>query len=221
MTAALIKQVALKQFAAHGYEGASLALIAEEVGIKKQSIYTHFSSKDDLFLDVLKEAARQELRFTADYFTRHTEMPFLECLLGFLKHYKERYSQDDQNKFWLRMMYFPPSQHREPIIAYGYEYMDRLQAYLVPLFIKAMDENVIGQIDAALAASAFFGVLDAVLVEMLFGGEERFTKRLEASWYMYLRGLSLPENEHAAQWTAKNGACYEKGMDVDSDSRRL
>lgn len=44
-----IKEAALKFFTIHGYEGASLSLIAEEVGMKKQSIYAHFKGKDDLF----------------------------------------------------------------------------------------------------------------------------------------------------------------------------
>lgn len=44
-----IKDAALKYFTLHGYEGASLSLIAEDVGMKKQSIYAHFKGKDDLF----------------------------------------------------------------------------------------------------------------------------------------------------------------------------
>ncbi|MDQ7864476.1 TetR/AcrR family transcriptional regulator [Peribacillus frigoritolerans] len=36
----------------------SLSQIAEEVGMKKQSIYAHFKGKDDLFLQVLRDAKR-------------------------------------------------------------------------------------------------------------------------------------------------------------------
>lgn len=56
-----IKEAALKYFTIHGYEGASLSLIAEEVGMKKQSIYAHFKGKDDLFLQVLRDAKETEL----------------------------------------------------------------------------------------------------------------------------------------------------------------
>jgi AcrR family transcriptional regulator len=41
------KRAALKYFTLHGYEGASLSKIAEEVGLKKQSLYSHFKGKDD------------------------------------------------------------------------------------------------------------------------------------------------------------------------------
>ncbi len=40
-------------FARDGYEGASLQKIAEEVGIKKPSIYAHYKGKEDLFLHVM------------------------------------------------------------------------------------------------------------------------------------------------------------------------
>ncbi|TXK79848.1 TetR/AcrR family transcriptional regulator [Paenibacillus sp. N3.4] len=51
-----IKDAALQFFAIHGYEGASLSQIAENVGMRKQSLYAHFKGKDDLFLQVLQDA---------------------------------------------------------------------------------------------------------------------------------------------------------------------
>lgn len=64
-----IKDAALKYFTMHGYEGASLSLIAEDVGMKKQSIYAHFKGKDDLFLQVLRDAKETELSSKLQYFS--------------------------------------------------------------------------------------------------------------------------------------------------------
>ena len=41
MTINKIKKVALTKFIEQGYEGTSLSDVANEVGIKKQSIYSH------------------------------------------------------------------------------------------------------------------------------------------------------------------------------------
>lgn len=58
-----IKQAALTLFANNGFEGTSLADIAGVVGLKKQSIYSHFKDKDDLFLSIMKDAKSTEIDY--------------------------------------------------------------------------------------------------------------------------------------------------------------
>ncbi len=59
MTANRIKAVALSHFARYGYEGTSLANIAQEVGIKKPSIYAHFKGKEELYFICLESALQK------------------------------------------------------------------------------------------------------------------------------------------------------------------
>ena len=53
-----IIEVAMKHFAEHGFEAARVGDMADELGIAKGSIFQHFGSKDGLFLEVYKKAAR-------------------------------------------------------------------------------------------------------------------------------------------------------------------
>lgn len=190
MTATRIKEVALTQFAKNGYEGASLADIATEVGIKKQSIYTHFKGKDELFLDLFKDVLAKELNFVVEYLDRHKHLSIDQLLNGFLIQYKDGYEQDDNTKFFLRFAFFPPSHLYDEIVKQGYKYLDTLEMMLIPKFDQAIAAgNIHSDVSSQMAAVAFLAVLDGMFVELLFGGAERTLKRIEASWFVYWRGI--------------------------------
>ena len=61
MTVEGLKKAALNRFAENGFDGTSMAHIADDVGIKKQSIYTHFKGKDQLFLQVFSDVVESIL----------------------------------------------------------------------------------------------------------------------------------------------------------------
>jgi len=191
MTFNQIKNVALNHFTNKGYEGTSMAHIADDVGIKKQSIYTHFKGKDELFLQVYRDVFDAELKFVINYIDSNKTQPIEEFLYNFLLLYKERYEKNNITKFWLRISFFPPAHLYEQVIDSVYEYLDKVEKHLLLVVEKAMLEGEISStIDSQRATSAFLGVLDGIFVEMLYGGSERLIKRLDASWYLYWRGLS-------------------------------
>lgn len=185
-----IKKVSITYFTKHGYEGTSMADIANEVGIKKQSIYTHFKKKDDLFLEVCQDVFHEELEFVKRFIQQSFENPLKETLFNFLSQYKERYEAHEMTKFWLRTSFFPPEHLYEEVISHVYKYLDNVEEILLALFEHSIRANRIDStIEATKMTAAFLGVLDAVLVEMLYGGEERFNKRLIASWDIYWNGI--------------------------------
>ena len=50
-----IFNVSLDLFSKKGYDSVSLREIAEEVGIKKSSIYSHYSSKEAILMDIFDQ----------------------------------------------------------------------------------------------------------------------------------------------------------------------
>jgi AcrR family transcriptional regulator len=168
-----------------------MAQIADDVGIKKQSIYAHFKGKDELFLQVCRDVSADELTFVINFIESNRNRAIEQFLLDFIVLYKERYETNDHTKFWLRISFFPPAHLYEQVMKFVYDYLDKLEELLVPILEKAMTE---GEINSSIAANrattAFLGVLDGIFVEMLYGGPERLNKRLDASWHLYWRGLS-------------------------------
>ena len=49
-----ILEAAGREFAAHGYEGASIQRISEQAGISKGAVYYHFEDKVDLYVTVVR-----------------------------------------------------------------------------------------------------------------------------------------------------------------------
>jgi AcrR family transcriptional regulator len=191
VTSNRIKEVALNHFTVNGYEGTSMAQIADDVGIKKQSIYAHFKGKDELFLQVCRDVSADELTIVINFIESNRNRAIEQFLLDFIVLYKERYETNDHTKFWLRISFFPPAHLYEQVMKFVYDYLDKLEELLVPILEKAMTEGEINSsIGANRATTAFLGVLDGIFVEMLYGGPERLNKRLDASWYLYWRGLS-------------------------------
>ncbi|MCZ8538329.1 TetR/AcrR family transcriptional regulator [Paenisporosarcina quisquiliarum] len=192
MTAEQIKEIALKYFAQNGYEGTSLANIANDVGIKKQSIYTHFKSKDELFLLLCNETYENELEFVLDFIEKKQDSHIKEFLYDFLIESKVRYEKHDSARFWLRTAFYPPSHLNSQVMQKVYEYLDKLEDYLLPIIDEAIKKGEISSaIEKERVTAAFLGVLDGIFVEMLYGGPIRLEKRLDASWYLFWLGLSI------------------------------
>ncbi len=72
---------AAQEFAAEGYEGASLGWIAEQAGFSKPALYYYFEDKSDLYATVVREAWQRLAPQKIDFSTldRRTFWPALEA----------------------------------------------------------------------------------------------------------------------------------------------
>ncbi|MEY8743293.1 TetR/AcrR family transcriptional regulator [Bacillales bacterium AN1005] len=191
MTLNTLKLASRNQFALNGYEGASLAIIANEVGIKKQSIYTYYKGKDELFLDVYKDSLNEELDFIHKYFLHNKDSSVETTLQGFLNKYLERYENEANTDFFLRTIFYPPLHLKNEISLSGNEFVSQLQTRICSFFQNAK-ENHHFMLEAEIdhAAIAFITLLDGLFVEILFGGLEQARVRLDVCWNIYWRGIS-------------------------------
>ncbi|MBH0168141.1 TetR/AcrR family transcriptional regulator [Fictibacillus sp. 18YEL24] len=194
MTYDQLKQTALIQFAQLGYEGASLSVIANEVGIKKQSIYTHFKSKDDLYIQTFQEATDCEIDFVKQFIEDQKSLQLRDVLSKFLTEYLERFENNNNMKFFMRTSFYPPVKHEEVIKMGSNEFVDRLESLFTALFEQNSDllrENITPET----AALAFLTILDGLLVELIYGIPERLQKRSTQSWIVFWRGISNESGE--------------------------
>ncbi|WP_042224841.1 TetR/AcrR family transcriptional regulator [Oceanobacillus manasiensis] len=190
MSSNKIKDVALDLFALHGYEGTSLSQIADQVGIKKQSIYSHFKGKDELFLAIVNDTFHIEIEREKEFLEKHFAESLKDCLLKSLRSYVDRYPYDSRLKFWLRISFFPPMHLYEQINEYSYNYIDEIDSLYLERFKKASIDREMDFISPETATMAFSALLDSIAVELVYSGEERTEKKLSAAWEVFWRGIS-------------------------------
>ncbi|MDV7766244.1 TetR/AcrR family transcriptional regulator [Peribacillus sp. CSMR9] len=186
-----IKKAALKYFTIHGYEGTSLSQIAEDVGIRKQSIYSHFKGKDDLFLSVLKDAKEMELSFYVEYFNMMRKSDPEKTLYGFLEEMIKMFQEVESLKFWLRMGFFPPTHLYNEIQKETDDLQVQQEALMEEIFQTWTSEGTLSTGDARTLTLAYSGIIVAIMVELVYADNpERVAEKLEASWSIFWRGIS-------------------------------
>lgn len=175
--------VAVEQFAESGYDAASLNDIAVAVGMRKPSLYAHFSSKDDLFEAVFERALEAERLYVEGCFAADKGLPgalYARCL-------SERYLESAHLRFLLRAAFFPPVELRSMISA-GFEgYLERMGE----VFGKALQRQLPKLDDERqeLFVDAYLGVVDSLIVELIYAGQAAYERRLRAMWTMFAGSL--------------------------------
>ncbi|MEI2401590.1 TetR/AcrR family transcriptional regulator [Niallia taxi] len=190
MTKEDLKKAAIKHFTQSGYEGASLSMIADEVGIKKSSIYSHFSSKDALFLEVLREAKAVEIQTKKAYFKEFADLGPETFLYKYLVAVKRLFEENQSLKFWLRMSFFPPSHLYAAIVEEVVEVEVLQENMLEQSFKKWLEEDVITGLDEKTLTIAYTGILMSIMVELVYDHtEKKAEEKLAACWKVYWQAL--------------------------------
>ncbi|MGK7377566.1 TetR/AcrR family transcriptional regulator [Planococcus sp. 1R117A] len=185
-----ILHTALSYFANEGYEGASLGKIAEAVGIKKPSIYAHYSGKDDLFFSAMEYALKSERRHLATYFTDMKNEPLEVLLLGYFEWFIKDLEGNEHMKFILRTMYFPPARLEKEIAEVINPLFDQMHRHLTRVFReRERREKILYSDDFSSCSLAFITVIEGTITELVYSGTAAYRKRFEAVWPIFWRGL--------------------------------
>lgn len=177
-----IIDVAFEHFVLSGYEGASLSIIAESVGIRKASIYTHFKSKDALFYELLEDALNTECMNLKENFHNTSD----QYLPGesYLRGIKSRYEDSVTYQFLTRIAYVPPSHLVEHVKSVYQSYINQLLEHYDLEFSKTINNPKYKE----MYADAYLGILDSLSVELLYDGR-MYERRLNAMLCLYRQSI--------------------------------
>ncbi|HWR43733.1 TetR/AcrR family transcriptional regulator [Sporomusa sp.] len=186
----LIK-IAIKHFLKFGYEGTKLSHIAQEAGMKKQSLYFHFKSKDDLLLEVNKTVLEEEIGFLQFFFDKYKELSLKDTLYLLLLDYKQRYLDNDSNGFMFLLTFIPPNLLQNYFSQNYHLFLTHLKKCLQPKFLE--EPNL--RINPDDGPTSFITLLDGLFTQLFFETPQDFDHSLRIFWDIYWNGLINSQKE--------------------------
>lgn len=190
MTARRILEVALKYFAEKGYDGTTLADIAGEIGIKKPSIYAHYSSKLDMFLALVDEGKAEYRTAWLQALDASAGLPAPQRLEAIFTSISSHFMHDRiKMAFWVRLWMFPPTECQETLPIelqrVNHEFIEAIAGILE----EGMTLGTIRPGNAHEIAHAYFCLIDGYLVRAICYKKFDYKTSLPEIWQCFRAGI--------------------------------
>ncbi|MFN4213393.1 TetR/AcrR family transcriptional regulator [Exiguobacterium sp.] len=183
-----IEQAAKRRFALEGYEGLSLAALAEDVGIKKASLYAHIEGKEQLFKQVVQEMAGRYERVWMGAREASAGAPPLERIEAIVNALIRFFEEEETWMLTKRMLLVPPPELR-PFIEETLGTVEiSLQAFEKEQFHLAMEHGDLPEQSLEDIYDAYYCFLDGALVS-LFTFETNRVARQRAAFKIFKKGV--------------------------------
>jgi TetR/AcrR family transcriptional regulator, mexJK operon transcriptional repressor len=178
-----IRVAAKRLFLEHGYLATSTDAILAEAGISsKETLYRHYASKEDLFVDVLGHLTLQQPR-PSSVITQVPALPDLQALrVAFTTIAREILSIMIQPEYLALLRIIIAETARFPQLGtlFRATVPQRALTYFTALLDQAREQNIIGDVDFDAVAHALLGgLLTYALLDILLAGEDAHPPSLE------------------------------------------
>lgn len=158
--------------------------IAEEIGIRKQSLSYHYPSKSKLLKDTYQLVVQEEINFIEDFLTRKFTST-KDLLWSFLEETERRYYKLPNVAFLQIMAYRAPKELDDFIGPHFREYKQKFMQNLMTL--KA---NINLSCSPEEFAISFITIYDGLIVQLVYEDSKRFNVALQASFTVFWKGVT-------------------------------
>lgn len=181
-TAERIKHAALKMFTESGYEGASLSEIAKAVGIKTPSIYAHYKSKEQLFLQLMEEVIIAEHKQYLELLREMEEEPIKQQVHRLFSFFTDLAHMTTGQAFLKRTVLVPPRHLRDQLRQDLLRYEQELNKGLISVLDRGASHGLFEREETERLIAIFYACVDGLLVENQIYEEKLFEKRKQWVW---------------------------------------
>ena len=185
-----IIEKSLELFATQGYFGTSMDDIAKAVGIKKASLYSHFSGKESIFTAVFDEVLEDNLEFNDSLATYKKGTHSHEILRKIFTAYIKICSNNYKMTFWDRYYYYPPEYLKDYILQRTYEVEMALMDKIIAIIEGGIVNKEIVNKNASDIALAFYNMMIGFAMGIRFYDDKDIDAELSRCLNVFLDGIN-------------------------------
>lgn len=180
-----IKKTTLSYISKYGYKGTTLKDIAQKVGIKTPSIYSHFDSKEQLFLSIIKDLKAGERESLMKLVDSLRKKPIEEAFKELFYFYTDAHNIVSWQIILKQILMHPPVSILQSLQKDFIELEEEISIYLPEFFQIGREKGWIKREDTENMISLFFTIIDGLLVEQNLYDNEKYEERREQIWNLY------------------------------------
>lgn len=184
-----ILEKALELFATQGYFGTSMDDIARAVGIKKASLYSHYSGKESIFTAVFN-AILEDYTVFIDNLTSFNEKINAHGILRYIfTVYVKNCISNYKMTFWDRYYYYPPEYLKDYILQKTYEKELILMDKITEVIEEGITHKEIVNKPASDIALAFYNIMIGFSMGIRFYEGKDIDAEISRCLNVFLDGL--------------------------------
>jgi len=189
MTKQEILEHALSLFMTKGYEGASMSDLAAATGIKKASLYAHYSGKEEIFSAVFTGVV-EEYRETIQSLTlKRADESALTRLERMFRAFLRYCHNNERMYFWDRYFYFPPEFMQERMERETRETQDEFQQAIASAIAEGIARGEIRPQPVESAALAYYYLMIGLSMSVKLYDREELERDISLAWAGLAQGL--------------------------------
>jgi len=189
MTKQEILEHALSLFMTKGYEGTSMSDLAAATGIKKASLYAHYSGKEEIFSAVFTGVV-EEYRETIQFLTlKRTDESALTRLERMFRAFLRYCHNNERMYFWDRYFYFSPEFMQERMERETRETQDEFQQAIASAIAEGIARGEIRPQPVESAALAYYYLMIGLSMSVKLYDREELERDISLAWAGLAQGL--------------------------------
>lgn len=192
MTRNEIKKIAIKLFATKGYSSSTLNDIAKEIGITKAAIYFHFSSKEELFFEILEETIDDYYKYLIKSIEHAKDIGNVEqCLFYIYKRNMEYFKCGKEKAYFLiKYIFIPDEELSERICKVRDEVDSNLKKDFSVLENKLTKPEEGNIRSSNVAYNYYHWFLTLVMLKVLANPDKYTDELIKEEWNIFWQGMN-------------------------------